>query len=93
MWILTRSEWPVLVNLSRAAQIGYQQITKFESRTRLVAAAWEQEIVLAECADGDEAKAMMVRIAEALAAGQELLDLRDIDSQASASDGSGANLA
>jgi hypothetical protein len=79
MWIMTKSDWPVLVNLDRAATVGYQQIAKFDPRTRLIAAAWEQEYVLAECADGDQARALMARIAAALAAGERLLDLRGID--------------
>lgn len=90
MWVVTRSDWPLLVNLSRTANIGYQQIAKFDSRTRVVAAAWEQELVLAECADGDQAKRLIERIARALADGARLLDLRGIDvarSDADAEDG------
>jgi hypothetical protein len=79
MWIMTRSDWPVLINLSRAAHIGYQQIAKFDPRTRVLASAWEQEFVLADCATGEEAKALMAIIARALADGMELLDLRGID--------------
>jgi hypothetical protein len=79
MWIMTRSDWPVLINLSRAAHIGYQQIAKFDPRTRVLASAWEQEFVLADCATGDEAKTLMAIIARALADGVELLDLRGID--------------
>jgi hypothetical protein len=69
----------VLINLSRAAQIGYQQIAKFDPRTRIVASAWEQEYVLAEGANGDEAKAIMTLIAQALADDERVLDLRGID--------------
>ncbi len=79
MWILTKSDWPVLVNLSRTAHVGYQQVAKFDRRTRVVAAAWEQELVLAECADGEQAKLLVARIAQALAHGILLLDLRGID--------------
>lgn len=79
MWIVTRSDWPILVNLSQAAQIGYQQIAKFDPRTRVIAAAWEQEFVLAECPDGDAARRLVVRIARALATYAPLLDLREID--------------
>jgi hypothetical protein len=79
MWVVTRSDWPVLINLSRAAQIGYQQIAKFDPRTRIVASAWEQEYVLAEGANGDEAKAIMTLIAQALADDERVLDLRGID--------------
>ena len=71
--------WPVLVNLSRAAHVGYQQIAKFDPRTRIVASAWEQEYTLAECADGDQAKALISLISQALGNGEELLDLRSID--------------
>lgn len=79
MWIVTRSDWPILVNLSRAAQIGYQQIAKFDPRTRVIAAAWEQEFVLAECPDGNAARQLVDRIAQALATDRPLLDLREID--------------
>ena len=53
MWVLTKSDWPVLVNLDRAATVGYQQVAKFDPRTRVIAATWEQEFVLADCADGE----------------------------------------
>ena len=43
MWVMTKSDWPVLVNLSRTAHVGYQQIAKFDPRTRIVASAWEEE--------------------------------------------------
>jgi hypothetical protein len=79
MWVMTKSNWPVLVNLARTAHIGYQQIAKFDPRTRIVASAWEQEFTLAECADGDQAKALIGLISRALANGENLLDLREID--------------
>jgi hypothetical protein len=79
MWVLTKSDWPVLVNLSRTAHVGYQQIAKFDPRTRIVASAWEEEYTLAECADGDQAKALISVISQALGNGENLLDLRDID--------------
>ena len=79
MWIVTRSDWPILVNLSRAAQIGYQQIAKFDPRTRVIAAACEQEFVLADCPDGNEARQLVDRIAQALATDRPLLALREID--------------
>lgn len=79
MWVMTRSDWPVLVNLSRTAHVGYQQIAKFDPRTRIVASAWEEEYTLAECADGDQARAVIGLIAQALANGVNLLDLRGID--------------
>ncbi len=79
MWIMTKSDWSVLVNLSRSAHIGYQQIARFDPCTRVIAAAWEQKFVLAECSDGDQAKATIGRIAPALAEGDPLLELRGID--------------
>jgi hypothetical protein len=79
MWVMTRSDWPVLVNLARTAHVGYQQVAKFDPRTRIVASAWEQEFILAECNDGDQAKALIGRISQALANGETLLDLRGID--------------
>ena len=79
MWVMTKSEWPVLVNLSRTAHIGYQQIAKFDPRTRIVASAWEQEYTLAECADGDQARALISLISQALGNGENLLDLRGVD--------------
>jgi hypothetical protein len=79
MWVVTKSDWPVLVNLARAAHIGYQQVAKFNPRTRIIASTWEQEFVLAECADGDQARALVDLISRALADGVRLLDLRGID--------------
>ena len=79
MWIVTRSDWPTLVNLSRIANIGYQQVAKFETRTRVVASAWEQELVLADCENGGQARAVVDLIGRALAARHAVLDLRDID--------------
>jgi hypothetical protein len=79
MWVMTKSDWPVLVNLARTAHIGYQQIAKFDPRTRIVASAWEQEFTLAECADGDQARVLISLISQALANGENLLDLRGID--------------
>ena len=79
MWVMTKSDWPVLVNLSRTAHVGYQQIAKFDPRTRIVASAWEEEYTLAECADGDQAKALINLISQSLGNGENLLDLRGID--------------
>jgi hypothetical protein len=76
MWVMTKSDWPVLINLNRAAQVGYQQVAKFDPKTRVVASTWEQEIVLAECADGNQARALVERIALALANAASFLDLR-----------------
>ena len=79
MWVMTKSDWPVLINLTRTAHVGYQQIAKFDPRTRIVASAWEEEYTLAECADGDQAKALIGLITQALGNGEKLLDLRGID--------------
>jgi hypothetical protein len=79
MWIVTKSDWPVLINLSRAATITYQQVTKLDPRTRVIAAMWEQELVLADCENGEEARALMNAIAQALADDVAVLDLRGID--------------
>ena len=79
MWVMTKSDWPVLVNLSRTAHVGYQQIAKFDPRTRIVASAWEEEYTLAECADGEQAKALIGLISQALGKSEKLLDLRGID--------------
>ena len=76
---MTKSDWPVHINLSRTAHVGYQQIAKFDARTRIVASAWEQEYTLAECADGDQAKALISLISQALGNGEKLLDLHSID--------------
>jgi hypothetical protein len=86
MWIVTRSDWPVLINLARAAHIGYQQVAKFNSRTRVVASAWEQDFVVADCADGDEARAIVDLIADSLASGTPILDLRQVESAQMAGD-------
>ena len=90
MWVMTKSDWPVLVNLARTAHVGYQQIAKFDPRTRIVASAWEQEFTLAECADGDQAKALISLISRALANGENLLDLSQIDLSALTLDASAA---
>ncbi len=79
MWVMTRSDWPVLVNLARTVHVGYQQVAKFDPRTRIVASDWEQEFTLADCADGDQARALVSLISQALANGENLLDLRGVD--------------
>jgi hypothetical protein len=79
MCVMTTSDWPVLVNLARTAHVGYQQVAKFDLRTRIVASAWEQEFTLAECADGDQARILDSLISQALANGENLLDLRRVD--------------
>ena len=79
MWIMTRGAWPVLINLNRSAQIGYQQLTKFDPRTRVIAGMWEQEITVADCTTGEEARALMSLIAHHLQAGTDVLDLRKVN--------------
>lgn len=79
MWVMTKSDWPVLINLSRSALVGYQQVAKFDARVRVIASMWEQEHVLADCANGDEARALIDHLARALADGETLLDLRGIN--------------
>lgn len=71
----------MLINLNRSAHIGYHQPVKFNPATRIVASMWEQEFELAQCADGDEARKVIDQIAQALAAGVEVLDLRKDDDQ------------
>ena len=83
MWIVTRTHWPTLVNLDRVANIRYQQISKADPRIRILALAWEQEIVLGEAINGEHAQAMVHRIAEALKAEQTILDLNEIDTSES----------
>lgn len=75
MWVLTRHQWPTLVNLSSLAKIAYQQPSKTDPRVRVVGTAWEQDHVLADCANGDEARAMVRRIADAIAENRPFLDL------------------
>jgi NAD dependent epimerase/dehydratase family enzyme len=58
--------------------VSYQQVAKFDPKTRVVASTWEQEIVLAECADGAQARVMVERIGLALAATTGFLDLREV---------------
>ena len=69
----------MLINLSRSAHIGYQQLTKFDPRTRLIAGMWEQEFTVVECATGEEARAIMDLIAHHLQAGTDVLDLREVN--------------
>ena len=79
MWVLTRSDWPILVNLAVTATIGYQQVAKFDSRVRVTATTWEAEHLLADCDDGDEARALVRHLAHALRQGVSFIDLTQID--------------
>lgn len=79
MWVLTRSEWPVLVNLAVTATVGYQQVAKFETRVRVIAAAWEAEHMLADCESAAEAKALVRILAQSLRQGTGFVDLNQLD--------------
>jgi hypothetical protein len=79
MWVLTKTEWPTLVNLATVSQVGYQQIAKYSPETRVVASTWEQELVVAECATGEQARAVVRLIARSLAARAPYLDLHALD--------------
>lgn len=79
MWVLSRSDWPTLVNLSVVATIGYQQVTKFDPRVRLVATTWEAEYLLADCETGEEAKAIVRLLAQGVRQGITFIDLNEVD--------------
>ena len=79
MWILTKSEWPTLVNLSLVAHVDYQQVGKNDPRTRVLAITAEREIVLADCDTGEQARAVILLLAEQLREGKPLLDLSRLD--------------
>jgi hypothetical protein len=81
MWVLTRSDWPTLVNLSVVATIGYQQVSKFNPQVRLVATTWEAEYLLADCETGDEAKAIVRLLAQGVRHGTAFIDLNQIDAR------------
>jgi hypothetical protein len=78
MWVLSRSDWPTLINLSVVASVGYQQVSKFDPRVRLVATTWEAEHLLADCDTGDEAKAIVLLLAQGLRQGTAFIDLNQI---------------
>jgi hypothetical protein len=75
VWVLTKTEWPALVNLSVIAHVGYRQLTKLEPQTRVIAFVAEEEIVLADCESGEQARAVVRLIADRLAEGKAVLDL------------------
>jgi hypothetical protein len=79
MWVLTKTEWPTLVNLATVSQVGYQQIAKYQPEVRVIASTWEQELVLAECATGEQARAVVRLLARSLAARAPYLDLHALD--------------
>lgn len=79
MWVLTRTGWPTLVNLAVVSQVGYKQVAKYSPQTKVVASTWEQELDLAECATGDEAKRIVRFLARSLAEGCGYVDLSAID--------------
>ncbi len=75
MWVLTKTHWPTLVNLSALSVVSYQQLSKLDPRIRVVGTAWEQEVVLADCPDGESAQHLVRHLAAALAEGRPFLDL------------------
>jgi hypothetical protein len=79
MWVLTKTEWPTLVNLATVSQVGYLQIAKYSPETRVIASTWEQELVVADCATGEQARAVVRLIARSLAARASYLDLHALD--------------
>lgn len=86
MWVLTRSDWPVLVNLAVTAAITYQQVAKFDPRVRVVATSWEAEHLLADCASGDEAIALVRYLAQGLRQGSGFIDLSRVSFEQAAPD-------
>ena len=79
MWIVTKSEWPTLVNLAVVAHVDYVQVSKNDPRTRVVAITHEREIVLADCETAEQARAVMLLLAEQLREAKPLLDLTRLD--------------
>ena len=79
VWVLTRTHWPTLVNLSALSIVNYQQLSKLDPRIRVVGTAWEQEVVLAECPDGEAAQSLVRFLAAALAEGKPFVDLTAVD--------------
>jgi hypothetical protein len=82
VWTVAQSDWLILENPSRVADVGCQQIARGIPRTRVIAAAWKHEVVLAECPDGESARRLVAFIAEALAADAPVFDLSQIESAA-----------
>ena len=78
MWVLTRSDWPVLVNLAITAAITYQQVAKFDPRVRVMATSWEADHLLADCESGDEARALVRFLAQSLRQGSDFVDLNRV---------------
>jgi hypothetical protein len=79
MWVLSRSDWPTIVNLSVVATVGYQQVSKFDPRVRVIATTWEAEHLLADCDTGDEAKELVRHLALAIRQGTDFVDLGQLD--------------
>ena len=79
MWIVTKSEWPALVNLSLVRQITYQQLTKSDPHVRVIASTLEQEFVLVDCDSGEEARAVVRLIAQELSHDRAVLDLSRVE--------------
>lgn len=79
MWVLSRSDWPVLVNLSVVATIGYQQVAKFDDRVRVIATTWDAETLLVDCETGEQARAVVRLLAQGLRQGSEFSDLNQLN--------------
>ena len=79
MWVLTRTHWPTLVNMSALSVVNYQQLSKLDPRIRVVGIAGGQEAMLADCEDGETAQALVREIAEAIAEGITFLDLSQVE--------------
>ncbi len=79
MWVLTRTHWPTLVNMSALSHVNYQQLSKLDPRIRVVGIAGGQEVMLADCEDGETAQALVREIAEAIAEGITFLDLSQVE--------------
>lgn len=79
MWVLSRSDWPVLVNLAVVANIGYQQVAKFDDRVRVIATTWDAETLLVDCDSGEQARAVVRLLAQGLRQGSEFIDLNQLN--------------
>ena len=86
MWVLTRTHWPTLVNLSALSVVNYQQLSKLDPRIRVVGTAEGQEVMLADCEDGETAQALVREIAAAIAEGLPFLDLSEFETEGRSSE-------
>ena len=79
MWVLTKSEWPALVNLALVRQVTYQQLSKSDPQVRVVASTLEEEFVLVDCDSAEEARAVVRMIAQQLPRDRAVLDLTRLE--------------